>query len=89
MGGIESLPPASTRAQGPQERGARPAGEGRRTRRRAAVKPDVRKKVLGRLNRIPVVGDEVELTSGTLRVTQMKGRRVRYLLFEPGTGGES
>jgi putative hemolysin len=45
--------------------------------------------VLGRLNRIPVVGDEVELTSGTLRVTQMKGRRVRYLLFQPGTGGES
>jgi CBS domain containing-hemolysin-like protein len=38
--------------------------------------------VFGRLNRIPVVGDEVPLESGTLRVTQMSGRRVEYLLFE-------
>jgi CBS domain containing-hemolysin-like protein len=38
--------------------------------------------VFGRLNRIPVVGDEVVLESGTLRVTQMSGRRVDYLLFE-------
>lgn len=38
--------------------------------------------VFGRLNRIPVVGDEVVLESGTLRVTQMNGRRVDYLLFE-------
>jgi putative hemolysin len=44
--------------------------------------------LFGRLNRIPVVGDEVELTSGTLRVTQMKGRRVRYLVFEPGSDEE-
>jgi putative hemolysin len=38
--------------------------------------------VFGRLNRIPVVGDEVLLETGTLRVTQMSGRRVEYLLFE-------
>jgi CBS domain containing-hemolysin-like protein len=44
--------------------------------------------VFGRLNRIPVVGDEVEIGSGTLRVTQMSGRRVRYLRFEPGPGEE-
>jgi putative hemolysin len=39
--------------------------------------------VFGRLNRIPVVGDEVEIESGRLRVTQMKGRRVDYMLFIP------
>ncbi len=39
--------------------------------------------VFGRLNRIPVVGDEVDVASGTLRVTQMKGRRIGYLVFEP------
>jgi CBS domain containing-hemolysin-like protein len=37
--------------------------------------------VFGRLNRIPVVGDEIEVTSGRLRVTQMNGRRVEYLVF--------
>ena len=37
--------------------------------------------ILGRLNRIPAVGDEVEVASGQLRVTQMSGRRIRYLLF--------
>jgi len=39
--------------------------------------------VFGRLNRIPVVGDEVDLPSGALRVTHMNGRRVEYLLFVP------
>jgi putative hemolysin len=39
--------------------------------------------VLGRLNRIPVVGDQIEVASGTLRVTHMKGRRIEYLLFIP------
>jgi CBS domain containing-hemolysin-like protein len=39
--------------------------------------------VFGRLNRIPVVGDEVEVDSGRLRVTQMNGRRIDYLLFVP------
>jgi putative hemolysin len=39
--------------------------------------------VLGRLNRIPVVGDQIEVASGILRVTHMKGRRIEYLLFIP------
>lgn len=38
--------------------------------------------VFGRINRIPVVGDEVETEAGTLRVTQMSGRRIEYLLFD-------
>lgn len=38
--------------------------------------------VFGRLNRIPVVGDEVHVDPGTFRVTQMKGRRIDYLLFD-------
>ncbi|MDA0329878.1 MAG: hemolysin family protein [Gemmatimonadetes bacterium] len=37
--------------------------------------------VFGRLNRIPVVGDEVAVGPGHLRVTQMTGRRIDYLLF--------
>ena len=40
--------------------------------------------VFGRLNRIPKVGDEVPVESGRLRVTQMTGRRIDYLLFLPG-----
>jgi putative hemolysin len=44
--------------------------------------------VLGRLNRIPVVGDQIQVASGTLRVTHMKGRRIEYLLFIP-TGQEA
>jgi CBS domain containing-hemolysin-like protein len=39
--------------------------------------------VFGRLNRIPVVGDEIEVDSGRLRVTQMSGRRIQYLLYVP------
>jgi putative hemolysin len=39
--------------------------------------------VFGRLNRVAVVGDEVEVTSGILRVTQMDGRRIRYIVFDP------
>ena len=42
--------------------------------------------VLGRLNRIPEVGDKIEIESGSLRVTKMKGRRVEYLLFVPRRG---
>lgn len=38
--------------------------------------------VFGRLNRIPVVGDEVTTDTGTFRVTQMSGRRIEYLLFD-------
>lgn len=41
--------------------------------------------VFGRLNRIPMVGDQVEIESGTLRVVRMRGRRIEYLLFLPGT----
>lgn len=37
--------------------------------------------VLGRLDRIPVVGDEVDVGNGCFRVTQMNGRRIEYLLF--------
>ena len=44
--------------------------------------------VFGRLNRIPVVGDEVAVESGLFRVTQMTGRRVDYLLFLPGPTAE-
>lgn len=40
--------------------------------------------VFGGLNRIPVVGDEVTVESGQLRVTQMSGRRIDYLVFVPG-----
>lgn len=39
--------------------------------------------VFGRLNRIPEVGDEVAVKSGRLRVTQMSGRRIGYMLFVP------
>jgi len=37
--------------------------------------------VLSRLHRIPVVGDEVDVDSGKLRVTQMDARRIEYLVF--------
>ncbi len=39
--------------------------------------------VFGRLNRIPVVGDQVDVGSGVLRVVKMRGRRIEYLLFIP------
>jgi CBS domain containing-hemolysin-like protein len=39
--------------------------------------------VLGRLNRMPVVGDQVDLKAGKLRVTEMRGRRIEYLLYVP------
>ena len=45
--------------------------------------------VFGRLNRIPSVGDEIELDSGRLRVTRMRGRRIEYLLFLPRVKQES
>ena len=40
--------------------------------------------VFGRLNRIPVVGDQVGVASGSLRVIRMQGRRIEYLVFVPG-----
>jgi putative hemolysin len=39
--------------------------------------------VFGRLNRIPLVGDQVEVEPGVLRVVRMRGRRVEYVLFIP------
>jgi len=39
--------------------------------------------VFGRLNRIPAVGDEIDVGVGRLRVTRMRGRRIEYLLFQP------
>ncbi len=43
--------------------------------------------VFGRLNRVPVIGDEIALEGGTLRVTRMRGRRVEYVVFSPAIGG--
>jgi len=43
--------------------------------------------VFGYLNRVPVVGDEVELESGLLRVARMRGRRIEYLRFFPQGAG--
>lgn len=40
--------------------------------------------VFGRLNRIPRVGDQVEVEGGAFRVTRMRGRRIEFLLFVPG-----
>jgi putative hemolysin len=39
--------------------------------------------VFGRLNRIPRVGDEVEVAGGAFRVVRMRGRRIEFLLFIP------
>jgi CBS domain containing-hemolysin-like protein len=40
--------------------------------------------VFGRLDRIPRVGDQVDVGTGTFRVLRMSGRRIEYLLFTPG-----
>ncbi len=42
----------------------------------------------GSLNRVPVVGDEVVLPEGRLRVVKMRGRRVEYLRFLPPESGD-
>lgn len=39
--------------------------------------------VFGRLNRIPTVGDVVNVGAGMLRVAKMRGRRVDYVVFTP------
>jgi CBS domain containing-hemolysin-like protein len=39
--------------------------------------------VFGRLNRIPRVGDVVEVEGGSFRVLRMQGRRIEFLLFSP------
>jgi putative hemolysin len=45
--------------------------------------------VMGRLGRIPVVGDEVQADGGTFRVVAMSGRRVEVLVFERTATGPS
>jgi CBS domain containing-hemolysin-like protein len=42
--------------------------------------------IFSRLNRIPRVGDVVEVEGGTFKVQKMKGRRTEFLLFTPGDG---
>jgi len=44
--------------------------------------------VFGRLDRIPKVGDTVEVESGTFNVIGMSGRRISYLSFTPAGGRE-
>jgi CBS domain containing-hemolysin-like protein len=39
--------------------------------------------VFGRLNRIPRVGDQVEVPNGVFQVLRMRGRRIEFLLFTP------
>jgi len=39
--------------------------------------------VFGRLNRIPRVGDRVEVENGSFQVLRMIGRRIEFLLFTP------
>jgi CBS domain containing-hemolysin-like protein len=42
--------------------------------------------VFGRLNRIPRVGDQVEVDNGSFQVLHMGGRRIEFLLFTPKPG---
>jgi CBS domain containing-hemolysin-like protein len=42
--------------------------------------------VFGRLDRIPRVGDQVNVGNGNFRVLRMSGRRIEYLLFTPDPG---
>jgi len=44
--------------------------------------------VFGGLNRIPVVGDMVDVEGGTFRVVKMRGRRVEFLRFLPDRSPE-
>ena len=39
--------------------------------------------MMSALGRIPVVGDEVTITSGSLRVERMDGRRIDRVRFTP------
>jgi CBS domain containing-hemolysin-like protein len=41
--------------------------------------------VFGRLNRIPRVGDKVQVDTGSFQVLRMAGRRIEYLLYTPST----
>jgi putative hemolysin len=42
--------------------------------------------IFGRLNRIPRVGDVVEVDGGSFRVLRMRGRRIEFLAFSPEEG---
>jgi CBS domain containing-hemolysin-like protein len=42
--------------------------------------------IFSRLNRIPRVGDVVEVEGGVFRVLKMRGRRTEFLLFSPTQG---
>jgi magnesium and cobalt transporter len=42
--------------------------------------------IFSRLNRIPRVGDVVEVEGGAFKVAKMKGRRTEFLIFRPGSG---
>lgn len=44
--------------------------------------------VFGSLNRLPSVGDAIEMPSGVLSVSRMQGRRVEYLRFDPRASSE-
>jgi CBS domain containing-hemolysin-like protein len=39
--------------------------------------------LFGRLSRIGVVGDMVDVPGGQFRITRMRGRRIEYAVFEP------
>jgi CBS domain containing-hemolysin-like protein len=45
--------------------------------------------IFGRLNRIPRVGDVVEVDGGSFRVLRMRGRRIEFLAFSPEEGDRS
>jgi CBS domain containing-hemolysin-like protein len=42
--------------------------------------------MFAQLNRIPRVGDQVEVDGGSFRVLRMRGRRIEFLLYTPGQG---
>jgi CBS domain containing-hemolysin-like protein len=44
---------------------------------------------MNELDRLPVVGDEVHVNGGTLRVERLDGRRVDVLRFTPDAGPDA
>ena len=45
--------------------------------------------VFGELNRIGRVGDIVQLENASLRIVQMRGRRVEYVVLDPAPDDEA
>ena len=43
--------------------------------------------VFGSLRRVPRTGDKVHVIGGNIRVTDMDGRRIEFIVFEPGESG--